>query len=103
MDDELNARWENTPLEDYFIRLLERYDTECEVYDSMNCSGSVNGVAMPRNGQEAFLSNKHARELKEQLICAACLDNDIMPDVANYHWRAAIRRLNDGHSKPTNG
>lgn len=52
-------------------QLAQQYHEECEEYDKTICSGKRDGVAMPINGQEMAMINKHARSVRERVIAAA--------------------------------
>ena len=87
------ALHQNVWTPDLYRLYAEEYHQVCESYDRTVCSNNWNGVAMPRNGREAGLVNRNARQVLNRLAARASDElgkqiEDVLPEL-----RLAIRRF----------
>ncbi len=68
---EMYGEWTTESVEDQALRqLAEEYHASCDAYDRCVCSGISprTGEAMPVNPEEYGLINRHAREVRRDLM-----------------------------------
>lgn len=52
----------------FLDRLAEEYHERTEAFDRRVCSGEKDGVAMPTNGRESGQINRHALQVRKELL-----------------------------------
>lgn len=71
---------------DPLYELAEEYDSRCEAYDQLACSGMRDGVAMPATTHELFLINRNALKVIGDIVARTGCDKRAL--------RKAIQDLN---------
>lgn len=66
----------------FLYDLAQQYHERCEAYDQTVCTGRRDGIAIPRDSEQLGLINRHAlqvrRELLQQVLAKGLTKNDFI-------------------------